>query len=119
MLEETGFDISKLIDANEFVEYKMNEQQSRLYVVRNVSMETKFVPRTRREIKVRFFLFYTILFLLDFYQLLLKMSCHGLIFISVHRMVSNRIFAKPQKRPDLQAALRSAAKCVFHGHSIC
>ena len=61
MLEETGFDISKLIDANEFVEYKMNEQQSRLYVVRNVSMETKFVPRTRREIKVRFFLLYTVL----------------------------------------------------------
>ena len=52
VLEETGFDISDLIDPNEFVEYKLNEQQSRLYVVQNVPMNSKFMPRTRREIRV-------------------------------------------------------------------
>ena len=51
VLEETGFDISKLIDSEEFIEFKMNEQLSRLYIVHPVSMETKFMPQTRKEIK--------------------------------------------------------------------
>ena len=52
MLEETGFDISSLIDREEYIEYKMNEQLSRLYLVPGVSKETEFAPRTRKEIKV-------------------------------------------------------------------
>lgn len=52
VLEETGFDMRGYVQDDQYVEYKMNETQCRLYVVRNVSMETKFVPRTRKEIKV-------------------------------------------------------------------
>ena len=52
VLEETGFDISNLIDREEYIEYKMHEQLSRLYLVPGVSKETAFAPRTRKEIKV-------------------------------------------------------------------
>ena len=52
VLEETGFDISSMIDRDEYIEYKMSEQLSRLYIVPGVSMDTKFQPRTRKEIKV-------------------------------------------------------------------
>jgi len=49
--EETGYDITELIDRDEYIEYKMNEQLSRLYIVPNVPMDTEFIPRTRQEIK--------------------------------------------------------------------
>ncbi|XP_034659358.1 mRNA-decapping enzyme subunit 2 isoform X2 [Drosophila subobscura] len=49
--EETGFDITDIIDANDYIEAFINYQYTRLYVVRNVPMETQFAPRTRNEIK--------------------------------------------------------------------
>lgn len=50
--EETGFDCSHLINSNDFVEGQTsNYQYSRLYIVKNVPIETKFCPRTRNEIK--------------------------------------------------------------------
>lgn len=50
--EETGFDCSHLINPNDFVEGQTsNYQYTRLYLVKNVPMETKFAPRTRNEIK--------------------------------------------------------------------
>jgi len=52
VLEETGFDIKHLIDPDVYLESKLNEQISRLYIVPGVSMETKFKARTRNEIKV-------------------------------------------------------------------
>ena len=55
VFEETGFDISPLINTDDYIEYKMNEQLSRLYIVPHVSMETKFHPKTRKEIKVNLF----------------------------------------------------------------
>ncbi|KAI0233580.1 m7GpppN-mRNA hydrolase [Lamellibrachia satsuma] len=51
VLEETGFDIRPLIDPQAFIEYRMNEQLNRLYIVPGISMETEFEPRTRNEIK--------------------------------------------------------------------
>jgi mRNA-decapping enzyme subunit 2 len=50
--EETGFDCSHLIDENAFIEGQTsNYQYTRLYVVKNVPVDTKFLPRTRNEIK--------------------------------------------------------------------
>ena len=50
--EETGFDCSHLIDENAFVEGQTsNYQYTRLYIVKNVPVDTKFAPRTRNEIK--------------------------------------------------------------------
>ena len=51
VLEETGFDISAMIDKCHFAETHMNEQLTRLYFVRDVPMSAKFQPRTRGEIK--------------------------------------------------------------------
>lgn len=50
--EETGFDSSHLISANDFIEGQTsNYQYTRLYIVKNVPIDTKFCPRTRNEIK--------------------------------------------------------------------
>lgn len=50
--EETGFDCGHLINPNAFVEGQTsNLQFSRLYIVKNVPIDTKFCPRTRNEIK--------------------------------------------------------------------
>ncbi|EDW40375.1 GL24929 [Drosophila persimilis] len=49
--EETGFDITDIIDANDYIEAFINYQYTRLYVVRNIPMDTQFAPRTRNEIK--------------------------------------------------------------------
>ncbi|XP_023237906.1 m7GpppN-mRNA hydrolase-like [Centruroides sculpturatus] len=51
VLEETGFDISKLIDKEEFIDHCVNEQQIRLYIITGVTKDTKFQPKTRKEIK--------------------------------------------------------------------
>ncbi|KZZ93626.1 mRNA decapping protein 2, Box A [Ascosphaera apis ARSEF 7405] len=53
--EETGFDIREaglLTDKteDEYIEIPMREQNMRLYVIRGVSMDTHFEPRTRKEI---------------------------------------------------------------------
>lgn len=49
--EETGYDISLLIEPDEYIEGVLNYQYTRLYIVQNVPIETVFVPRTRKEIK--------------------------------------------------------------------
>lgn len=52
VFEETGFDCSQLISDIDFIEGQTsNYQYTRLYVVKNVPIETKFCPRTRNEIK--------------------------------------------------------------------
>ncbi|MCJ1357058.1 MAG: mRNA-decapping enzyme subunit 2 [Icmadophila ericetorum] len=53
--EETGFDIkgAGLVESEQdakFIEVNMREQQLRLYVFRDVPMDTPFEPRTRKEI---------------------------------------------------------------------
>lgn len=50
--EETGFDISALINENDFIETTFNEQLARLYIVPGVPKDAKFEPQTRGEIKV-------------------------------------------------------------------
>nr|XP_012220436.1 PREDICTED: m7GpppN-mRNA hydrolase [Linepithema humile] len=51
VLEETGFDISNLIDKNEYIESVINDQVIRLYIITGVQKDTKFEPKTRKEIK--------------------------------------------------------------------
>ncbi|XP_011499101.1 PREDICTED: m7GpppN-mRNA hydrolase [Ceratosolen solmsi marchali] len=51
VLEETGFDISNLIDKNEYIESVINDQLVRLYLIYGVQKDTKFQPKTRKEIK--------------------------------------------------------------------
>lgn len=49
--EETGYDIANLAEPDAFIEGVLNYQYTRLYLIRNVPIETVFVPRTRKEIK--------------------------------------------------------------------
>lgn len=51
VLEETGFDISKLINKNDYIEAIIHDQIVRLYIIGNIAHDTKFQPRTRNEIK--------------------------------------------------------------------
>lgn len=51
VLEETGFDISGLVNKNEYIEAIIHEQIVRLYIIGYIPRETKFQPRTRNEIK--------------------------------------------------------------------
>ncbi|XP_063705275.1 m7GpppN-mRNA hydrolase [Culicoides brevitarsis] len=49
--EETGYDCSKGIKENDYIDLIINFQYTRLYLVTGVSLNTKFQPRTRNEIK--------------------------------------------------------------------
>ncbi|CAK1542373.1 unnamed protein product [Leptosia nina] len=51
VLEETGFDISNLINKQDYIEATIHDQIVRLYIISYVSRDTKFQPRTRNEIK--------------------------------------------------------------------
>lgn len=51
VLEETGFDISSIISPKEFLETTVNDQLTRLYLIPGVPRNTKFIPRTRNEIR--------------------------------------------------------------------
>ncbi|XP_050295535.1 m7GpppN-mRNA hydrolase [Anthonomus grandis grandis] len=51
VFEETSFDISPYLNPNEYLESILNDQLVRLYIIKNVSMDTEFKPRTRCEIK--------------------------------------------------------------------
>lgn len=51
VLEETGYDISPLIDPSIYLETSIGEQYVRLYIIPGVSTSTEFVPRTKGEIK--------------------------------------------------------------------
>ncbi|PWW79456.1 DCP2-domain-containing protein [Tuber magnatum] len=50
VLEETGYDVEGRVHSDHFVEVTMREQNMRLYIVPGVPEETKFEPRTRKEI---------------------------------------------------------------------
>ncbi|CAZ85301.1 unnamed protein product [Tuber melanosporum] len=50
VLEETSYDIEGRVHSDHFVEVTMREQNMRLYIIPGVPEETKFEPRTRKEI---------------------------------------------------------------------
>lgn len=52
MFEETGFDIKEYICKEEYIELHINDQLARLYIIPGVPKNTKFNPKTRREIRV-------------------------------------------------------------------
>uniref|UniRef100_A0A8C7WP99 m7GpppN-mRNA hydrolase n=1 Tax=Oryzias sinensis TaxID=183150 RepID=A0A8C7WP99_9TELE len=51
VLEETGFDIKKRICKDVYIEQKITDQLVRLYIIPGVSKDTKFNPKTRKEIR--------------------------------------------------------------------
>ncbi|KFP60937.1 m7GpppN-mRNA hydrolase, partial [Cariama cristata] len=51
VFEETGFDIKDFICKEEYIELRINDQLARLYIIPGVPKNTKFNPKTRREIR--------------------------------------------------------------------
>ncbi|KAF8609344.1 DCP2-domain-containing protein [Ceratobasidium sp. AG-I] len=55
-LEETGFDVTLLLDRRDFIKNTLKEQQLTLYIVPDVPEDTVFQTRTRKEIsKIEWF----------------------------------------------------------------
>ncbi|PSS33391.1 MRNA-decapping enzyme subunit like [Actinidia chinensis var. chinensis] len=50
VLEETGFDVSKLLNKDEYIEMIFGQQRVRLYIVTGVNDDTAFAPLTKKEI---------------------------------------------------------------------
>ncbi|XP_069025116.1 m7GpppN-mRNA hydrolase [Embiotoca jacksoni] len=51
VMEETGFDIKNRICKDRYIEQKITDQVVRLYIIPGVSKDTKFYPKTRKEIR--------------------------------------------------------------------
>jgi 8-oxo-dGTP pyrophosphatase MutT (NUDIX family) len=50
VFEETGFDVTPLVDEEAFLERTIREQHIRLFIIAGVPESTKFTPQTRKEI---------------------------------------------------------------------
>ena len=50
--EETGFDIRRLIQKEDFLEAIINDSNARMYIIPGVPDNTEFKPKTRNEIRV-------------------------------------------------------------------
>ncbi|MQM06336.1 hypothetical protein Taro_039158 [Colocasia esculenta] len=50
VLEETGFDVSKLLKMEDYVEVVIGQQRVRLYIIAGVKEDTVFAPLTKKEI---------------------------------------------------------------------
>ncbi|XP_072272188.1 m7GpppN-mRNA hydrolase isoform X2 [Pyxicephalus adspersus] len=51
VFEETGFDIKDRMCNTDYIELKINDQLARLYIIPGVPKDTKFNPKTRKEIR--------------------------------------------------------------------
>ncbi|XP_077203902.1 m7GpppN-mRNA hydrolase isoform X2 [Paroedura picta] len=51
VFEETGFDIKDYINKDDYIELRINDQVARLYIIPGIPKDTKFNPKTRREIR--------------------------------------------------------------------
>lgn len=51
VLEETGYDIAALLSKDEYLERQIHDHVTRLYIVTGVPRNTRFSPRTRKEIR--------------------------------------------------------------------
>ena len=49
--EETGYDISQLINPKDYLQQVINDQTSWLYLIHGVPDDTKFAPKTKKEIR--------------------------------------------------------------------
>ncbi|CAF3912447.1 unnamed protein product, partial [Rotaria sp. Silwood1] len=52
VMEEVGFDMKDRAFDDQYLERDLNGQLIRLYIVKQVPLDTKFAPKTKNEIKV-------------------------------------------------------------------
>jgi mRNA-decapping enzyme subunit 2 len=53
-MEEVGFDMKDRAFEDEYLERELNGQIVRLYIVKDVPLDTKFAAKTKNEIKVKY-----------------------------------------------------------------
>ncbi|CAF5112599.1 unnamed protein product, partial [Rotaria magnacalcarata] len=51
VMEEVGFDMKERAFEDQYLERDVNGQLIRLYIVKHVSLDTNFAPKTKNEIK--------------------------------------------------------------------
>ena len=61
VMEETGFDVSKLLNKDEYLEVIFGQQRVRLYIIAGVKDDTAFAPLTKKEISVCYSLYFFII----------------------------------------------------------
>lgn len=52
VLEETGCDVSTLLNLDDYIEVSIGQQKVRLYIITGVKRDTVFAPQTKKEISV-------------------------------------------------------------------
>ncbi len=52
-MEEVGFDMKDRAFEDQYLERDLNGQLVRLYIIKQVSLDTKFAAKTKNEIKVK------------------------------------------------------------------
>jgi len=50
VLEETGCDVSTLLNLDDYIEVSIGQQKVRLYIITGVKRDTVFAPQTKKEI---------------------------------------------------------------------
>uniref|UniRef100_A0A804PX65 Nudix hydrolase domain-containing protein n=1 Tax=Zea mays TaxID=4577 RepID=A0A804PX65_MAIZE len=50
VLEETGCDVSRLLNLDDYIEVSIGQQRVRLYIITGVKRDTVFAPQTKKEI---------------------------------------------------------------------
>jgi len=79
-MEEVGFDMKERAFDDQYLERDLNGQLIRLYIVKQVPLDTKFAAKTKNEIKV-------IVFFLNIKSIffsLLSRKCVGFVFRIYH-----------------------------------
>lgn len=117
--EETGFDIKAagLVpkqDEVKYIEVTMREQQIRLYVFRNVPMDTMFAPRTRKEIsKIQW---YKLSELPAFRKKGTNQDNDAAAASNANKFYMVAPFLVPLKKWVLQQRRKDAARAANHSH---
>ncbi|GFQ03584.1 mRNA-decapping enzyme subunit 2 [Phtheirospermum japonicum] len=60
VLEDTGFDVSSLLNKHDHIEMIFGQQRVRLYIIAGVKDDTYFAPQTKKEISFGYHLSYTL-----------------------------------------------------------
>ena len=103
-MEEVGFDMKDRASEDQYLERDVNGQVIRLYIVKQVPLETKFAPKTKNEIKVD--------------DPISHFSSPRAVSSPGDALVSYRPSAVSPARCGIADETQSAPESFLHGHSL-
>ena len=80
-MEEVGFDMKDRAFDDQYLERDLNGQLIRVYIVKQVPLDTKFAAKTKNEIKVSFFPLSADIIIYFFF---IFRKCVGFVFLICH-----------------------------------